>query len=72
MAGAKDGERASAVPADLVVEEVKRAGGTAIACVADIASEGGSAAAVALASKRTVRLALFRYVGDRHAGDNAI
>ncbi|HEX8056345.1 MAG TPA: SDR family NAD(P)-dependent oxidoreductase [Novosphingobium sp.] len=44
---AMDGEAASTGPADAVVAEIIAAGGTAVACTADLASEAGAAEAVA-------------------------
>jgi NAD(P)-dependent dehydrogenase (short-subunit alcohol dehydrogenase family) len=46
--GAMDGERPSATPASSVVEEIRAAGGEAVACSADIATEAGATAAVAM------------------------
>ncbi|MCW1431013.1 SDR family NAD(P)-dependent oxidoreductase [Novosphingobium sp. JCM 18896] len=44
---AMDGEAASQAPADAVVAEIVAAGGTAVACTADLATEDGADAAVA-------------------------
>ena len=44
---AMDGEDPSSAPAQSVVAEIKAAGGEAVACTADIATEDGSNAAVA-------------------------
>jgi NAD(P)-dependent dehydrogenase (short-subunit alcohol dehydrogenase family) len=46
---AMDGEDASAGPAQTVAAEIRAAGGQAVACVADLATEAGSAQAVAAA-----------------------
>jgi NAD(P)-dependent dehydrogenase (short-subunit alcohol dehydrogenase family) len=43
---AVDGSGASSAPADSVVAEIKRAGGQAVACAADLSTESGSIAAV--------------------------
>lgn len=44
---AMDGEEQSSGPAESVVAEIKAAGGEAVACTADLATEAGSQAAVA-------------------------